>query len=71
MIHRAGWCSGNTQDLYSGDHRLESRWGTGYTDSVFRGIPQSSQANAALLSQLGHDCSFPNHLQFIILYAVT
>jgi hypothetical protein len=61
-----GWVV-NTPASYSGGPGFNSwPWWLAILIDVFRGFPQSLQANITL--KLGHDCFLPISFQFIIIH---
>jgi hypothetical protein len=63
--YRAGWTSGNTLNLNSGNFRFQSRLEESDPDRFFE-VPQSQQANTWMVPQLDQSRFLPNPSQFIL-----
>jgi hypothetical protein len=54
--YQSSWCSGNSLDLYMGSAYFKSQLGQWLSSLGFLcGSPQSLQANAEIVPQLGHN----------------
>jgi hypothetical protein len=64
---RAAWCRSNALFLCLGGARFESRPGHRlFWLACFAVFPNSSQANASIVSRLDHSLILSNHFEFII-----